>query len=90
MHSLFEYYLTPKLDEIASKYFGPNVPPIRILEQRTVLAFVSTTPVMDYAIPLPQNVIPISGVHIKEPKTLPEVKNKSLPNKSRIYLIYLL
>lgn len=50
------------------------MPSIRILEQKTALAFISTTPVMDYAIPLPQNVIPISGVHIKEPKTLPEVE----------------
>lgn len=73
LHSLFEFYLTPRLDEIASKYFGSNVPPIRELEQRTALALVSTTPVMDYAIPLPENVIPIAGIHIKNPKPLPEV-----------------
>lgn len=49
------------------------MPTIRELEQKTALAFVNTNPVMDYANSLPENVIPIAGVHIKEPKALPEV-----------------
>lgn len=28
---------------------------------------------MDYAVPLPENVIPVAGVHIKEPKPLSKV-----------------
>lgn len=67
------YYLTPKLDEITDKYFGPNKPMIRDLEQKTVLALISTNPVMDYLTPLPENVIPVAGAHIRETKPLPEV-----------------
>lgn len=49
------------------------MPSIRELEQRTALAFVNTNPVMDYVAPLPENVIPVAGVHIKEPKPLAQV-----------------
>lgn len=65
--------MTPRLDAHAAEYFGPDVPSIRELEQRTALAFVNTNPVMDYVAPLPENVIPVAGVHIKEPKPLPQV-----------------
>lgn len=73
LDSLFDYYLTPKLDADAAKYFGPKVPSMKDLEQRTALAFVNTNPVIDYLAPLPENVIPVAGVHIKEPKPLPMV-----------------
>lgn len=58
---------------MAGKYFGENVPTIRELEKRTALAFVNTNPVLDHLIPLPENVIPVAGVHIKNPKPIPEV-----------------
>ncbi|XP_055315318.1 UDP-glycosyltransferase UGT5-like [Sitodiplosis mosellana] len=66
---LFKYYLIPRLDAIAAKYFGPNVPSVGELEQRAALAFVNTHPVME-TVPLPQNVIPVAGVQIKEPRPL--------------------
>lgn len=65
--------MTPQIDEYAAKYFGPNTPPIRELEQKTALAFISTNPVIDYVAPLPENVIPVAGVHVQEPKPLPTV-----------------
>lgn len=67
------YYFTPMLDKMAKEHFGPNIPSIRELEQKTALALISTNPVMDYVAPLPENVIPVAGVHIKDPKPLPEV-----------------
>lgn len=73
LYSLFDHSTTPKLDAIAMKYFGANVPSVRELEQKTALAFVNTNPVMDYTAPLPENVIPVAGVHIKESKPLPKV-----------------
>lgn len=70
------YYSNPKLDEITKEYFGTNKPTIRELEQKTALAIISTNPVMDYLVPLPENVIPVAGAHIKDPKPLPEVNVK--------------
>lgn len=45
------------------------------LEQRTAIAFVSTNPIYDYTQPLPENVIPVGGLHIRDPKSLPQVCN---------------
>lgn len=61
------------IDEIAAKFFGPNVPSIDELERRTALAFISANPVMDYVAPLPPNVIPVGGVQIKDPTPLGKV-----------------
>lgn len=43
------------------------------LEERTAIALVSTHPVFDYPAPLPENVIPVGGLHIRDTKPLPEV-----------------
>lgn len=58
---------------MTEKYFGKNYPSIEELEQKALLAFVNTNPAIDYRIPLPENVIPIGGVHLKDPKPIPEV-----------------
>lgn len=79
LQRLFEYFLNPKLDAYAAKYFDANVPSIRELEHRTVLALINTNSAMDFSSPLPENVIPVAGVHIMEPKPLPEVSmNQSM------------
>lgn len=61
---------------MVSEHFGPNLPSITELEQRTALAFVNTNPAMDYLIPLQENVIPVGGLHIEEPKPLSQVIKK--------------
>lgn len=38
-----------------------------------LLALVNTNPAVDYLAPLPENVIPVGGLHIKDPKPLPKV-----------------
>lgn len=57
-----------------AKYFGPDLPPISQLEKRATLALVNSNPILDHLGPMPDNVIPIGGMHIKDPKPLPEVK----------------
>lgn len=42
------------------------------LEQRTAIAFVNTNPVFDIPQPLPENVIPVGGLQIRDNKTLPK------------------
>lgn len=73
LYSLMQYYVDPKLDKMTAQYFGPNKPSTHELGRKTVLALVNTNPVLDYLIPLPENVIPVAGVQIKDPKPLPKV-----------------
>lgn len=63
----------PQLDEIVSRKFGPNIPSMTELEHRTAIAFVNTNPVFNIPAPLPENVIPVGGLHIGDTKPLPKV-----------------
>lgn len=89
------YYLGQKLDQMTDEVFDPNKPSIQALEQRTVLALINTNPVLDYPHPLPENVIPVAGVHIRDTKPLPEVivdgwqrkTTKPNPNRNQYFFI---
>lgn len=74
LHRLRQYVLIPKLDKFTEKYFGPGLPSTSEIERRMLLALVNTNPAMDYRAPLPENVIPVGGIHIQDPKPLPQVK----------------
>ncbi len=63
----------PKLDKLFETTYGTKLPSIIELQEKTAIAFVSTTPVFDLPQPLPENVIPVGGVHIRDPKPLPKV-----------------
>lgn len=68
-----DYVFNKNLDKLIEGKFGPGMPPLSELEKRTAIAFVSTNPAFDNPAPLPENVIPIGGLHIREPKKLPKV-----------------
>ncbi|KAJ6634327.1 UDP-glucosyltransferase 2, partial [Pseudolycoriella hygida] len=70
-HYYREYYLLPALEHISKEVFGSDCPNVKELEQRTQIALVSTHPSLDFAEPLPPNVIPIGGLQIADPKPLP-------------------
>lgn len=72
------FELVPFLNEQSAKIFGPDYPRATDLELYTRLALVSTHPAIDFAEPLPPNVIPVGGLQIKEPKPLPKVINISV------------
>lgn len=61
------------VNQISEKYIGSNVPSATKLEQKTIIALVNTHPVMYHLLPITENVIPVAGLHIKEPKPLPDV-----------------
>lgn len=63
----------PKLDKLVSEKFGPGYPTMTELEHRTAIAFVNTNPTFDAPAPLPENVIPVGGLHIRDTKPLPKV-----------------
>lgn len=64
--------LIDKLTKINRSIFGNELPDLNEIEHRTALAMVNIHPAIDSSIPLPPNVIPIAGLHIKEAKELPE------------------
>lgn len=57
-----------------TKHFGQDLPPISQIEKRATLALVNSNPILDNLGPKPDNVIPIGGMHVKDPKPLPKVK----------------
>lgn len=65
--------LTSSIDKLAVPYFGAGIPSVSELERRMSLVLVNTNPAMDYLAPLPENIIPVGGLHIEDPKPLPKV-----------------
>lgn len=68
-----QMYTSRLMDEISTEKFGPGLPSVGDIEKQTALVLVNTNPAMDYMAPLPENVIPVGGLHIKDPKPLPKV-----------------
>lgn len=62
----------PRLDELIGEKFGTGYPSVTELEQRTTVAFVNTNPVFDVPQPLPENVIAVGGLQIRDVKPLPK------------------
>lgn len=56
---------------------GKSFPRMSELEQRTAIALVNTIPIFNIPAPLPENVIAVGGLHIRDVKPLPEV-NQSI------------
>lgn len=70
-----EWNFNVKLDTLVREKFGPGYPSMTELEQRTAIALVNTNPSFNIPMPLPENVIPVGGLHIRDTKPLPEVRN---------------
>ncbi|KAJ6636140.1 UDP-glucosyltransferase 2 [Pseudolycoriella hygida] len=62
----------PTVNKIVQERFGAGIPPVEDIEKKTAFVFVNTNPTMDYMAPLPENVIPVAGLHIKDPKPIPK------------------
>lgn len=59
--------------EAMKKYFGDDVRSMLDVERDVRLLLANTDPILDYPLPLPPNIIPVGGMHIKPTKPLPEV-----------------
>lgn len=72
-----KYYYLPKQDIIARKYFNytSDLPSISELETSTALILLNNHFSLSYPKPLMPNMVQVGGMHIKQPKELPEVKN---------------
>lgn len=68
-----EWVFLPHTQMLAQAVFNFTLPNLAELEQRTQLMLVNTNPVLDPPETLPQNVIPVGGLQIVQPKPLMEV-----------------
>lgn len=63
---------------IAKKFFGVDLPDLRDLAQRTSLILVNSHFSINQARPAVPNFIEVGGLHIREPKALPEASSVSI------------
>lgn len=78
-----QYYMIPRQNEMARKYFGDNDLDVGAISRSSALTLVNLSPA-DVMLPLFQTVIPVGGMQIQDPAPLDDV---SFSNKS--YFDYL-
>ncbi|KAL7029777.1 hypothetical protein ACKWTF_006359 [Chironomus riparius] len=63
-----KYFATPAIDKQMKEIYGPTTPYAEDLDKKAILMLVNSHPAVDYPEPLPQNIIQVGGLQIKEPK----------------------
>jgi len=68
--------LLPTQNAVLHKYFNytDNLPPVWELEYKTSLVLLNTHHSFSYPKPLMPNYVQVSGMHVKPPKKLPQVR----------------
>lgn len=61
----------PYINKLAQDVFGKDLPYVADLEHRMKIALVNSNPAIDFAEPLPPNIIPVAGLQILPVKPLP-------------------
>ncbi|XP_023029674.2 UDP-glucosyltransferase 2, partial [Leptinotarsa decemlineata] len=72
LRGLFYWYIMPKEDKLARKYFGNDIPYLGEVYKNTSLFLVNVNPIMGIPRANVPNVIEINQVHIQEKKPLPK------------------
>lgn len=67
-----KWVFLPQMQRLAQTAFNFTLPDLAGLEERTQIMLVNTNPVLDPPETLPQNVIPVGGLQIVQPKPLTE------------------
>lgn len=86
----WEYSLVKKIDKLVEGKYGRGMPPVSELEKRTAIALVSTHPTFDYTRPLPENVIPVGGLHIQDAKPVPKELNDFIESSKKGAVLFTL
>lgn len=60
-------------NRLAKEFFGPNLPDLRDLAYQTNLFLVNSHFTINQARPTVPNFVEVGGLHIKQPKPLPQV-----------------
>ncbi|CAG9821310.1 unnamed protein product [Phaedon cochleariae] len=69
---LYYWYVLPRTDKIARKYFGDDIPYLGDIERNTSLLLMNVNPIMNGVRPNVPNIIEINHVHITDKKPLPK------------------
>lgn len=69
----YNFVSTRKSDKIAKNFFGADLPDLEDLAYQTNLFLVNSHFSLNQARPTVPNFIEVGGLHIKQPKPLPEV-----------------
>lgn len=72
---------------MATTIFGPDLPNLRDIERKAVLAFVNAHPSIDVPEPLPPNIIAVGGLQTRPSKPLP-YDIETFINSSRVATVY--
>ena len=80
---LYSYYHVQKIfddnevidNKVLRKNFGPDIPPVRELENNVDMLFVNMNPIFEGIRPVPPTVVYMGGLHQKTPKDLPAVSS---------------
>lgn len=67
------WVFSPRIQALAQSAFNFDLPNLISVEKRTQLMLVNSNPLLDSAELLPQNVIPVGGLQVADPKPLPQV-----------------
>ncbi|XP_074028347.1 uncharacterized protein [Leptinotarsa decemlineata] len=80
LYKYFMYHMTyPRIHNAARKFFGDDLPPLKEIQDNISMLFISTHPLFHNIRPLNPNTITIGGgMHIRQPKPLPEDLKKFL------------
>jgi glucuronosyltransferase len=70
----------PRQNAAMHKYFNytDSLPPVWELEYKTSLVLINTHHSLSYPKPLMPNYVQVGGMHVKQPKKLPQVRNVKL------------
>uniref|UniRef100_A0A8D8CBA7 UDP-glucuronosyltransferase 2B33 n=2 Tax=Culex pipiens TaxID=7175 RepID=A0A8D8CBA7_CULPI len=78
-----EWVFLPHMQGMAQEAFNFTLPNLAELEQRTQIMLVNTNPVLDPPETLPQNVIPVGGLQIVQPKPVMEEISNFIERSSK-------
>ena len=76
--------------QIMRKYLSPGIPHLRDIEKNIALTLVNRHPVMYGTKPLIPSLIEVSGIHIEENVTLPQVCYKKINHWLQVRNVYYL
>lgn len=100
--NLYEYFLNCKYTgitlELLNNIYGRDMSHVLEIEKNFSIFLPNYDPVLEYSRPLPPNVIPVGGLHVRRNKTLQKVNNElentfshgnTILVKFKIYIFYI-
>jgi glucuronosyltransferase len=91
-----EFYNIPRQEAVMKQFFNftDPAPPLTELVRKTSLLLVNNHFTMNYPKPLMPNIVEVGGMHVQQPKKLPEVKHVTVfcvtSNSFILYRIFIL